>query len=505
MSGIENSHLDNPDVSAIQEQEKNTDLFQNQTLVDTITQKYANEKNANEVLATFQKIASNKEFGVKFVELVVKLEAPYKDIQALSALLEQLNAEQENLTKQEIDTFLVQLNDLQTDATQDIAAFRSEQEKKLTAKPEISNWSSATNATPEQKTVAKDLVKETAEKLWVNEKVGEIDANITKTIEKMPKEKYADLKEALKKWDFKEIMSKFGELVGWVFDTIFWAWGNNKSEQLLNVNDLDFTKYSYEELACSKDKIIKWTSGELEFTTDKGSIIGQLELKRNEAKSAWDLVKELMYAASLSKAKDTLYAKFTLNKDEITNEEINWVNTEMQYARLQSQARPGDMIFFAWGPNQKRYEKMLESGSDIPAKHVWIIGDPKDTLYHSTGKKYGTDRDWVHKVDLQSELNERGRPINLMLVRTWWTQDAIGKVLTKADEMEKQGVRFDGTDAVSSLMWSKDLDQSKVNCWDFVNECFKQSGMYTEVTRAWVPANLLKHDGFSIEYVTKYS
>jgi len=47
-----------------------------------------------------------------------------------------------------------------------------------------------------------------------------------------------------------------------------------------------------------------------------------------------------MYAAALSKAKDTLYAKYTLNKDEITNDEVNAANIDMQYARLQSQIKP---------------------------------------------------------------------------------------------------------------------------------------------------------------------
>jgi len=70
-----------------------------------------------------------------------------------------------------------------------------------------------------------------------------------------------------------------------------------------------------------------------------------------------------------------------------------------------------------------------------------------------------------------------------MIVRTGRTSDTIAKVLTKAEEMNNSGVKYDTTDALSSMLGMNDVDEKKVNCGDFVNECFKQTGVYEGATR----------------------
>src|SRR5690606_11476442 len=114
--------------------------------------------------------------------------------------------------------------------------------------------------------------------------------------------------------------------------------------------------------------------------------------------------------------------------------------------------------------------------------------------YHSTMKTYDKNRNGVHKVDVQKELGERGVPLNLMVVRTGWSPEVIQKVLTKAEEMHKNEVKYDSLDAATSMVGVKDLNEKSVNCGSFVNQCFKESPMYSGVERSGVPTNLLSHE-----------
>lgn len=274
----------------------------------------------------------------------------------------------------------------------------------------------------------------------------------------------------------------------------------------LDIGKVDFSLYSIDELAgswkgddlvCNKDGVI---------IPHKESIIGKL----SKMKCGGSLAKEIMLTMVISKAKNTLYAKYAKRKktgntnEKVSEEEVNWTNRQEQFAMFSKNIQPGDMIFFVdWG-RLKWYEKVLQRASSFPAQHVGLIGESKPSnLYHSTIKKWADGRNGVKSVDLKSEIEQRHPPLKLLIVRPNWKKSIINKVIAKSKKLKQEKVKFSILDALTSILRLGNIDKA-LNCGTFVNECYKASPLYENVKNAGVPANLMKWKWFTAEYFIEY-
>jgi hypothetical protein len=69
--------------------------------------------------------------------------------------------------------------------------------------------------------------------------------------------------------------------------------------------------------------------------------------------------------------------------------------------------------------------------------------------------------------------------------------------------LETKKIGYSHLDAVTGMLGIGDIDSS-LNCWAFVNECYKASPLYESVKNAWVPTNLMKWQWFTSEYFIEY-
>lgn len=257
---------------------------------------------------------------------------------------------------------------------------------------------------------------------------------------------------------------------------------------------------------------------EEELQKNENSLYGKIRHK----KQTMGLTQDIMYTTALSKIKDTIYAKYRLYQEsnpkardtelndptklEEIQEDVKIEGKEEQYQKLSRSTKPGDLIFWIGGDKMGEdgkikdasiFDKMLE-WVWWPGNHVGIIGE-NGKLYHSTMKQYGTGRDGVHAVDLQTELNSRPNS-GLIIARphTW-----SGQALQKAQQAYQEKIGYDKTDAARSIIGKdgsgEDKFNNKDNCATFIDRCYPK----TFGTQTGIPAEIMQSPNISLEYTMK--
>ncbi len=134
-------HVDTKEQKPLQKEAKDTELFAHPDLINMILEKYADKiapknkdnqygKDERQLLATFQRIASDPIFGVWFVESAVRNDASYEDILEVDKLIDSMSKWEIVLIQKEIDALKKTIETPQSTDNEykDIADFSSKQQ-----------------------------------------------------------------------------------------------------------------------------------------------------------------------------------------------------------------------------------------------------------------------------------------------------------------------------------------------------------------------------------------
>ena len=133
--------VDTKEQKPLQKEAKDTELFAHPDLINMILEKYADKiapknkdnqygKDERQLLATFQRIASDPIFGVWFVESAVRNDASYEDILEVDKLIDSMSKWEIVLIQKEIDALKKTIETPQSTDNEykDIADFSSKQQ-----------------------------------------------------------------------------------------------------------------------------------------------------------------------------------------------------------------------------------------------------------------------------------------------------------------------------------------------------------------------------------------
>lgn len=191
-------------------------------------------------------------------------------------------------------------------------------------------------------------------------------------------------------------------------------------------------------------------------------------------------------------------------RSNISNQMFRQRGIQDTYEILENHLRIGDILFFFWGKDAKRYDKLLMFFSQLPIVHIGFVRKQKEwMLLHSTMKTYSTGSNGVHEISLKQEILHRWPKTVVLVTRLKGKNTDFKNIFHKVHQMKTEKIKYSFIDAFCSLFQVGTHLDHHYNCWDFVNECFKNSPHYTYIKNSGVPCNILQKNNLDWVYITE--